>query len=596
MALTGLPKIRSKYIPQLPPALQGSRVRLLRGDPTTAADPSDALAISRSFPHTYGQPLVQLLRDETGGQPAAKLRVGLVFSGRQSPGGHNIISGLYDALKSHNPDSTLLGFVGGTEGLFAQRTLEITEAKLAPYRNQGGYDLLGRTIDQIRSVQQVNDARAACEALKLDGLVLVGGCASNADAAQLAETFDATGCKTKVIGVPVTLNGDLKNQFVETDVGFDTVCKVNSQLISNICTDALSAEKYYYFIRLMGRKASHVALECALQSHPNMVILGEEVATSKMTLFDVTKQICDAVQARAEKEKYHGVILLPEGLIESIPEVYALLEEIHGLMRQGVHVEKIPSQLSPWASALFEFLPPFISSQFLLEKESDDSAQLSQIETEKLLAQLVETEMNRRTKAGTYTGKKFNAICHFFGYQARGSLPSNFDCDYAYALGQICYHLVGAELNGYMATVTNLKQMSQPGDAMMTVKRWSRGPGVSHIGKPDVHFAKVDLNGKPHQTLTQNATSWLMDDLYRNPGPIQFGGPGANLRTVTLSLQDQDYIGRIQELWAYLEKVKKMVQPGCPEEVLKAALSSMNSVIEVLSVISTPAFRGATPY
>ncbi|KAI5063277.1 hypothetical protein GOP47_0021824 [Adiantum capillus-veneris] len=603
MALSGLQKIRSKYIPQLPPALQGSRVHLLRGDPTTAADPSDALAISRTFPHTYGQPLVQLLRDETNGQSLAKLRVGLVFCGRQSPGGHNIISGLYDALKSHNPDSTLLGFVGGTEGLFAQQTLEITEAELAPYRNQGGYDLLGRTKDQIRSVQQVNDARAACETLKLDGLVLVGGCTSNADAAQLAETFAASGCQTKVIGVPVTLNGDLKNQFVETDVGFDTVCKVNSQLISNICTDALSAEKYYYFIRLMGRKASHVALECALQSQPNMVILGEEVSTSKMTLFEVTKQICDAVQARAEKDKYHGVVLLPEGLIESIPEVYALLEEIHGLMRQGVHVEKIPSQLSPWASALFEFLPPFIRGQFLLEKESDDSAQLSQIETEKLLVQLVETEMNRRTKAGTYTGKKFNAICHFFGYQARGSLPSNFDCDYAYALGQICYHLVGAGLNGYMATVTNLKQDvsawrcgAAPLTAMMTVKRWLRGPGVSHIGKPDVHFAKVDLNGKPHQTLAQNASSWLMDDLYRNPGPIQYSGPGANLKTVTLSLQDQDYIGRIQELWAYLEKVKKMVQPGCPEEVLKAALSSMNSVIEVLSVISTPAFRGATPY
>lgn len=603
MALSGLQKIRSKYVPQLPPALQGSRVRLVRGDPTTAADPSDALAISRTFPHTYGQPLVQLLREETDGQSAAKLRVGVVFCGRQSPGGHNIISGLYDALKSHNSESTLLGFVGGTEGLFAQRTLEITDAELAPYRNQGGYDLLGRTKDQIRSVHQVNDARAACEALKLDGLVLVGGCTTNADAAQLAETFAATGCHTKVIGVPVTLNGDLKNQFVETDVGFDTVCKVNSQLISNICTDALSAEKYYYFIRLMGRKASHVALECALQSHPNMVILGEEVSTSKMTLFEVTKQICDAVQARAEHDKYHGVILLPEGLIESIPEVYALLEEIHGHMRQGIHVEDIPSQLSPWASALFEFLPPFIRSQFMLEKESDDSAQLSQIETEKLLVQLVETEMNRRTKAGVYTGKKFNAICHFFGYQARGSLPSNFDCDYAYALGQICYHLVGAGLNGYMATVTNLKQDvsewrcgAAPLTAMMTVKRWLRGPGVSHIGKPAVHPTKVDLNGKPYQMLTQNASSWLMDDLYRNPGPIQFSGPGTSLRTLTLSVQDQDYIGRIQELWSYLERVKKIVQPGCPEEVLKAALSSMNSVIEVLSVMTTPAFRGSTPY
>ncbi|AQK54729.1 Pyrophosphate--fructose 6-phosphate 1-phosphotransferase subunit alpha 2 [Zea mays] len=295
--------------------------------------------------------------------------------------------------------------------------------------------MLGRTKDQIRTTEQVNGAMASCQALKLDALVIIGGVTSNTDAAQLAETFAEAKCATKVVGVPVTLNGDLKNQFVETTVGFDTICKVNAQLISNVCTDALSAEKYYYFIRLMGRKASHVALECALQSHPNMVILGEEVAASKLTIFDITKQICDAVQARAEKDKNHGVVLIPEGLVESIPELYALLQEIHGLHGKGVSVENISSQLSPWASALFEFLPPFIRKQLLLHPESDDSAQLSQIETEKLLAQLVETEMNRRLKEGTYKGKKFNAICHFFGYQARGALPSKFDCDYAYVSG-----------------------------------------------------------------------------------------------------------------------------------------------------------------
>ncbi|KAK8462967.1 hypothetical protein SEVIR_1G300500v4 [Setaria viridis] len=293
--------------------------------------------------------------------------------------------------------------------------------------------MLGRTKDQIRTTEQVKGAMASCQALKLDALVIIGGVTSNTDAAQLAETFAEAKCATKVVGVPVTLNGDLKNQFVETTVGFDTICKVNSQLISNMCTDALSAEKYYYFIRLMGRKASHVALECSLQSHPNMVILGEEVAASKLTIFDITKQICDAVQARAEKDKNHGVVLIPEGLVESIPELYALLQEIHGLHGKGVSAENISSQLSPWASALFEFLPPFIGKQLLLHPESDDSAQLSQIETEKLLAQLVETEMNRRLKEGTYKGKKFNAICHFFGYQARGALPSKFDCDYAYA-------------------------------------------------------------------------------------------------------------------------------------------------------------------
>ncbi|THU58139.1 hypothetical protein C4D60_Mb03t11030 [Musa balbisiana] len=327
----------------------------------------------------------------------------------------------------------------------------------------------------------------------------------------------------KVVGVPVTFYGDLKNQFVETDVGFDTVCRVNSQLISNVCIDALSAEKYYYFIRLMGRKASHVALECALQSHPNMLILGEEVALSKLTIFDITKQICDAVQTRAEKEKYHGVILIPEGLIESIPELYALL-------------------------------------QLLLHPESDDSAQLSQIETEKLFAQLVETEMNRRMKEGIYKGKKFNAICHFFGYQARGSLPSKFDCDYAYVLGHICYHILAAGLNGYMATITNLKH---------PVNKWRCGAAP----------------------LTK-ASSFLMDDLYRNPGPLQFEGPGADVKTYTLSVEDQDYMGRIKKLQEYLDKVKSIVKPGCSQDVLKAALSSMASVTEVLSVMSTPSFGG----
>ncbi|XP_021900763.1 pyrophosphate--fructose 6-phosphate 1-phosphotransferase subunit alpha isoform X2 [Carica papaya] len=580
----------------------GTTVRVEFGDATTVADPADAHIIARAFPHNYAQPLAHFLR-ATAKVPDAQIitehpaiRVGIVFCGRQSPGGHNVVWGLHNALKIHNPKSTLLGFLGGSEGLFAQKTLEITDDILSTYKNQGGYDLLGRTKDQIRTTEQVNAALTACKDLKLDGLVIVGGVTSNTDAAQLAETFAEAKCPTKVIGVPVTLNGDLKNQFVETNIGFDTICKVNSQLISNVCTDALSAEKYYYFIRLMGRKASHVALECTLQSHPNMVILGEEVAASKLTLFDLTTQICDAVQARAQQDKNHGVILLPEGLIESIPEVYALLKEIHGLLKQGVSVDNISSQLSPWAFALFEFLPPFIKRQLLLQPESDDSAQLSQIETEKLLAHLVEVEMNKRLKEGTYKGKKFNAICHFFGYQARGSLPSKFDCDYAYVLGHICYHILAAGLNGYMATVTNLKNPvnkwkcgAAPFTAMMTVKRWSQNPGASatSIGKPAIHPATVDLKGRAYDLLRQNAQRFLLDDLYRNPGPLQFDGPGADAKAVTLCVEDQDYMGRIKKLQEYLDKVRTIVKPGCSQEVLKAALSVMASVTDVLSVMSS---------
>jgi len=292
-------------------------------------------------------------------------------------------------------------------------------------------------------------------------------------------------------------------------------------------------------------------------------------------------------------------VLIPEGLVESIPELYALLQEIHGLHNKGVSVENISSSLSPWASALFEFLPPFIRKQLLLHLESDDSAQLSQIETEKLLAQLVEIEMNKRLKEGTYKGKKFNAICHFFGYQARGALPSKFDCDYAYVLGHVCYHILAAGLNGYMATVTNLKSPvnkwkcgAAPITSMMTVKRWSRGPAASQIGKPAVHMASVDLKGKAYELLRQNSSSFLMEDIYRNPGPLQFEGSGAETKPISLCVEDQDYMGRIKQLQEYLEKVKSIVKPGYSQDVLKAALSAMASVTEMLTIMSSPAFSG----
>ncbi|KAK8450976.1 hypothetical protein SEVIR_6G130600v4 [Setaria viridis] len=364
----GLQQRRALYQPRLPPCLQGPTVRAEYGDATTTIDPSCANVVAQAFPNTFGQPLVSFVAP-AGAAAAAEerppIRVGVVFSGRQSPGGHNVVWGLHDALKAYNPQSVLYGFVGGTEGLFANKTLEITDDVLASYKNQGGFDLLGRSIDQIRTTKQVSSAMATCRSLNLDGLVIIGGVTSNSDAAQLAETLIQNNCKTKVVGVPVSLNGDLKNQFVETTVGFDTVCKVNSQLVSNVCLDAISAGKYYYFVRLMGRKASHVAFECALQSHPNMLILGEEVTLSKLTLMEIINKICDGVQARAELGKYHGVLVIPEGLIESIPEMYALIQEINILHNNNVPVAEMSSQLSPWAAALFQFLPPFIRREVL---------------------------------------------------------------------------------------------------------------------------------------------------------------------------------------------------------------------------------------
>ncbi|RLM86538.1 pyrophosphate--fructose 6-phosphate 1-phosphotransferase subunit alpha-like [Panicum miliaceum] len=547
--LTGLQRRRALYQPDLPPCLQGTRVRVELGDSTTSVDPKCADIVAQAFPHTFGQKLVHFLEPNMMVSDAQVLeehppiRVGVLFSGRQSPGGHNVIWGTYDAMKAQNPHNVLLGFVGGTEGLFAKKTLEITDDVLLSYKNQGGFDFLGRTVDQIRTTEQVNAAMSTCCDLSLDGLIIIGGVTSNSDAAQLAETFATHNCKTKVwshysqtssdpylairnkfsestqilqvIGVPVTLSGDLKNQFVETTVGFDTVCKVNSQLISNVCLDAVSAGK---------------------------VILGEEVALSKLTLMEITNKICEGVEARAAQGKYHGVLLIPEGLIESIPEMYALIQEINNLHSNNVPEDEIPSQLSPWAAALFKFMPPFIRRE---------------IDTEQLLAHLVEAEMNKRTKEGNYyKGRIFSSVCHFFGSQARGSLPSNFDCNYAYA--------------------------------MMSVRRHLRGPGAVPIGRPAIHPSPIDLKAESYGVLREKASSFLLDDFYRTPGGIQFEGPGADTKPITLTIEGQDYLGDIEILQDYLEKVRIILKPGCSREILKAAISSMASVNDVLKVMSAP--------
>ncbi|CAM9806155.1 unnamed protein product, partial [Phaeothamnion confervicola] len=426
---------------------------------------ADRQLLQRVFPATYGAPLLRLdadytVFDESLSAPAVK--VGVVFCGRQAAGGHNILWGVHEFLKGTK--SKVLGFVGGTHGLFDEEYVEVTDALLSGYRNQGGFDLLGRSVDAIKTEDQVNKARKACERLKLDGLVLIGGNRTHTDAAYLAEHFKASGVRTAVVGVPCSISGAMKNQFVESAVGFDTAVKVYSQLVGNTAIDAASCIKYWYFMRLMGQDPSHIALETALQTNPNVVLLAEEVAAKRWSLIDIVREVADKVQERAAGGKDYGTVLVPEGLIAAIPEMSVLIEEIDAIYAEapananpGHSVDDIVGRLTRWSAALLSSLPPFIQSQFCLERQSNQKVQLSQIETEKMLVHFVEEELSRRAAAGLYKGK-FSAVCSYLGYQARSATPSNFDCDYGFTLGGAAAALAHRGVTGVLATVTNLRE------------------------------------------------------------------------------------------------------------------------------------------
>lgn len=381
--------------------------------------------------------------------------MGVVFCGRQSSGGHNIITGLFDYIHQMNPNSKLIGFIGGTSGLFEGSCVELTAEKLSLYRNTGGYDLLGRSADKI-SEDDYSRVVATCTKCNLNGLVLIGGAYTATDATLLTEFFLNTGVKTRVVVVPCDYSRDLKNHFIETTVGFDTYCRTVSQLIGNICTDSRSAAKYYHFIRLLGRSPSHVVLEAALQSHPNYAIISEEVAAKRMTLLQVINKIADVICERAKNGQNYGVVLIPEGLIKAISEFYYLLDEISANVEKGVTRDEIYSRLTPWSKALFDFLPDTIQQQIFNPPESRGNFQLHAISTEVMVGALVKQELARRQAEGTYSGK-FDYQTHFLGYQARTSFPSLFDCDYAYSLGREAGALVQNELTGYCVTLRNLR-------------------------------------------------------------------------------------------------------------------------------------------
>ncbi len=528
-----LQKYRQEYKPLVPNILKDLfSVTLVKGAATCPE--KDVEELKKLFPHTFGQPVIAGKVNDKKSSTSHSLQVGVVFSGGQAAGGHNVICGLLDALKALNKESTLFGFLEGPGGIVAGKYKEISLEVLSAYRNQGGFDLIGSGRTKIETREQLEAARKTCNDLKLDGLVIIGGDDSNTNAAILAEFFLQNDCKTRVIGVPKTIDGDLKNSFIDVSFGFDTASKVYSEMIGNIERDALSAKKYYHFIKLMGRSASHIALECALSTCPNITIIGEEVSHKKQTLANLVNEIANVVAERAEKGKNYGVILVPEGLIEFIPEIHVLISELNRLPE--LSYEEAPKKLSDAAKRCFLSLPLDIQKQLLLDRDPHGNVQVSLIETERLLMEKVSEELEARKQKGTYKGK-FSALNHFLGYEGRCSYPSNFDAHYCYSLGLTATLLILSGHTGYMAYVKSLAG---------SIENWEIGgvPTTMFLNieerkgkrKPVIEKALVELNGQAFTFFAKQRKKWEIEDCYAYPGPIQFFGERSLTDIVPISL------------------------------------------------------------
>jgi len=523
---------RQKFQPRLPRILsQIECLEVVKGDSTQSAEP-----IKKFFPQTANKPLIQFRTNSHNNR--FPLRVGVVLSGGQAPGGHNVITGLFDALKKIDQNSLLFGFTGGISGVIENRYEELNGDRLNGYRNMGGFDVIGSGRTKMETPEQFDLALKTCNQLNLNGLVIIGGDDSNTNAALLAEYFLAHGCSTCVIGVPKTIDGDLKNELIEISFGFDTACKVYSESIGNICRDACSSKKYTHFIKLMGRSASHITLECALQTHPNMTIISEEVAAKGIGLNQIVDCICTMIANRAQNGQNYGVVLIPEGLIEFIPEMEILIKELNSLSTENNILEK----LSPHSSDVFAMLPSEIASQLLHERDPHGNVQVSLIATEQLLIHLVEKRL--KTWPG-YQGK-FKPLCHFLGYEGRSSYPSNFDANYCYALGFTAIALIHAGLTGYMSALQKLAESPegwQPiGVPLTKMIHLEERKGKQ---KPVIQKAHVDLQGEPFIHFAACREDWMWHDAYRYPGPLQFFGPPSlsDETTFTLKLEQKQTIG-----------------------------------------------------
>lgn len=510
--MTPLQKHRIKYRPSLPKALGENVVFKGRGSTTALGDEKE---IEAKFPKTFGRPL---LHPEKGEKPLAKaLKVGVVFSGGQAAGGHNVITGLFDALKAFHRESQLIGFLGGPSGIIEGKTLELSEDLLQNYRNQGGFDLIGSGRTKIETKEQLEKSIEVFNQRLLDGVVIIGGDDSNTNAAILAEFALSKGCKTKIIGVPKTIDGDLKNNFVDISFGFHSACNTYAEMIGNIARDSSSAKKYTHFIKLMGRSASHIALECALLTQPNVTLIGEEIAEKKMTLKEITNSLTDLIEKRGNQGKNYGVILIPEGIIEFIPEMKVLISELNTLLAEG----KDQNALSVEAKATFDFLPKEIAEQLLLDRDPHGNVQVSHIQTEILLSTLVKEELKKRS---SFKGK-FSPLHHFFGYEGRAGLPTNFDATYCYTLGHIAALLIQGGHTGYMCAVSYLsKPPSHWEICAIPITSLMNMEVRKGKEKPVIRKALVDLNGSAYKFFERNRRKWMEEDHYLFPGPIQFEG------------------------------------------------------------------------
>lgn len=535
--ISPLQKIRQSFKPALPRILQDlTSVSFDKLDMGVSEEDS----LKKKFPHLSNKSLI--VAKKGGKRSSSSMRIGVVLSGGQASGGHNVIAGLFDALKTLHPNSTLLGFLDGPAGIVDAKYIEITDKLLMGYRNQGGFDLLGSGRTKIETEDQLQASLKNVETLKLDGLVVIGGDDSNTNAAVLGEYFFSHASKVRVVGVPKTIDGDLQNEQVAISFGFDSACKVYSEMTGNIARDAISAKKYYHFIKLMGRSASHITLECAISTRANYALLGEEVAAKKLTLSQVTSDVCDMICKRAEMGKNYGVVLIPEGLVEFIPEISVLIKELNSLLanKESVSVSEVLQGLTPHSKACFASFPETIQKQLLLGRDPHGNVQLSLIETEKLLSETVAKELESRKAKGLYKGK-FNPIQHFFGYEGRAVMPSNFDAHYCYALGFAATLLLDEKVSGYMCFVGNLTK---------PVSEWSLGgvPLVSLMNmetrhgkeKPVIKKALLDMQGKPFAFFSKEREKWKYEDTYRFPGPIQYYGPEEVSFSVPLTLALQN--------------------------------------------------------